>query len=68
MIKLSEIAQLEDWLNILVTTYKQYPSVSLAKVINYYIDRIAYHDDFAYKKHNHCHYAAMKKYWHELCE
>lgn len=63
----SEIHQLEDWLNILIATYKQHPSVSLAKVITYYIERVARHDDFDFIKSNHCHYLTMKKYWHCLC-
>lgn len=62
----SEIHQLEDWLNILITTYKEYPSNSLAKVITYYIERVTRHDDFAFIKTNHCHYATMKKYWHNV--
>ena len=66
MAKSSEISQLEDWLQILMSTYDQHPSDNLAKVINYYIDRIAHHDDFNSTSHNLCQYATMKKYWYDL--
>ncbi len=63
----SELSQLEDWLSILMATYNKIPSISLAKVITYYIERIVNHDDFELKYRTHCQYVTMRKYWHWLC-
>jgi len=63
---LSEVSQLESWLTILTNSYKDNPSIGLAKVINYYIDRIILHEDFDDRKFNNCQYSSMKKYWQWL--
>jgi len=62
----NEIIQLESWLVILINTYIEHPSINLAKIISYYIDRILTHDDFELNQPNNCQYIAMRKYWHWL--
>jgi len=66
----SEFLQLENWLTILVTTYKDHPTYGLAKTINYYLDRLLCHEDISlYDKcgENHkdkrCDYLSMKMFW-----
>lgn len=65
--KLTEIVQLESWLSILICTYKEHPSIGLAKTISYYLERVINHDDFDLKQHHCCHYRSMKKYWRWQC-
>ncbi len=61
--KSTEIVQLENWLNILICTYKEHPSRGLAATINYYLERVIYHTDFDLQQHDCCHYHSMQKYW-----
>ncbi|MBO9490065.1 hypothetical protein J7384_06810 [Endozoicomonas sp. G2_1] len=56
--------QLEDWLAILTQTYSDHPSQSLAKVIDYYINRILQDSDITCDGDKQCQYYAMRKYWH----
>jgi len=57
------IRQIEDWLNILITTYRDSPSIGLAKVINYYIERIINEDELKQDSFRLCQYQNMKKFW-----
>lgn len=59
----AEFTQLENWLDILVKTYKEHPSCGLAKTINYYLNRLIYHDDISLSGNKHCDYLSMQKYW-----
>lgn len=59
----SEFLQLENWLAILITTYKDHPSRGLAKIINYYLERLVSHDDLNYSGKKRCDYLVMKKFW-----
>ena len=59
----SEFVQLKSWLNILIITYKDYPSCGLAKTINYYLSRLLHHDDFDFDEVKRCDYLSMQKYW-----
>lgn len=63
MIGKTELNQLEDWLEILLSTYRISPSNGLAKVIQYYFDRILSHQDIRLVKNQRRHYLMMKKYW-----
>lgn len=60
----SEFVQLETWLDILITTYKDHPNLGLAKTINYYLTRLHHHDDIGLKGDKRCDYLTMQKYWH----
>lgn len=59
----SELLQLDKWLNILIITYKDHPSASLAQTINYYLSRLLLHDDIAFCGEKRCDYLLMQKYW-----
>ena len=59
----TELNQLEDWLDILLSTYRMTPSNGLAKVIQYYFDRVLSHQDIKLIRNQRCHYLMMKKYW-----
>lgn len=58
-----EFSQLEAWLSILLSTYEAHPSGSLAKTINYYLERILHHDDIYFYSQKHCEYIVMQKFW-----
>lgn len=59
----SEFKQLENWLDILMVTYRDNPSRGLAKTINYYLNRLLHHDDINLNGAKHCDYLSMQKYW-----
>lgn len=59
----SEFSQLETWLSILISTYKENPSCGLAKTINYYLGRILRHDDIHFCGDKRCEYVVMQKFW-----
>lgn len=59
----SELLQLENWLSLLIATYQEHPSCGLAKIINYYIERLSRHDDMEFCGKNSCEYLGMKKFW-----
>ncbi|MDP7593790.1 MAG: hypothetical protein QF552_14045 [Litorilituus sp.] len=59
----SEFLQLENWLTILIATYKTHPNLGLAKTINYYLSRLLNHDDIHYCGDKRCDYLIMQKYW-----
>ena len=62
----SEFLQLESWLTILITTYKEHPTCGLAKTINYYLGRLLRHDDILFygerRGEKRCEYLAMQKF------
>lgn len=58
-----EFSQLETWLTVLITTYKDHPSSGLAKTINYYLGRILRHEDIHFYGKKHCEYLVMQKFW-----
>jgi len=60
---IKQIKQLEDWLSILVSTYNDHPSHGLARVINYYIERMLFQENVMIEPHAYCHYLTMRKYW-----
>lgn len=63
----NELQQLEDWLYVLINTYKDTPSDGLAKVIFYYLERILSHQDLHNLRDKSCHYFMMKKFWLWQC-
>lgn len=64
----NEFQQLEDWLSVLINTYKETPSIGLAKVIFYYLERILSHQDLHNTRDKSCHYFMMKKFWLWQCK
>ncbi|GLX79653.1 hypothetical protein tinsulaeT_29930 [Thalassotalea insulae] len=61
--QLAPLSILENWLEILISTYCQHPSKALAKVIDYYISRILAQDELSATPLLKCQYISMKKYW-----
>lgn len=59
----AEFTRLEDWLKVLTSTYSDYPSSSLAKVILYYVSRLMRHEDIIQAPNKRCDYFCMHKYW-----
>lgn len=59
----SEFLHIENWLKILIVTYKEHPSSGLAKTINYYLTRLLNHDDINHCGDKRCDYLIMQKYW-----
>lgn len=59
----NEFIQLETWLTILLTTYKDHPSCGLAKTISYYLGRLLRHDDIHFCGEKRCEYLVMQKFW-----
>lgn len=64
----AEFYRLEGWLTVLTTTYAEYPSCGLAKVILYYIRRLMAHDYICLTPKKQCDYLSMHKYWLWLIE
>jgi hypothetical protein len=59
----NKIIHMENWLTILINTYRNHPSNGLAKVINFYIDRIINDDDLKFNRIALNRYCSMKKFW-----
>ncbi|MCW8832466.1 MAG: hypothetical protein OQK09_01370 [Colwellia sp.] len=59
----TDFLQLESWLSLLISTYKEHPSSGLAKTINYYLSRLLHHDDINCCGKKRCDYLVMQKYW-----
>lgn len=55
--------ELEKWLQILINTYQDFPSDSLAKVICYYIERIINSDDAFLNNQQQQDYFVMRRFW-----
>lgn len=63
-----QFEQLESWLNILINTYTDHPSDGLAKVINYYIERLLRCEDILRNNQLCCEYMSMKRFWLWQCQ
>ncbi|MDO6446367.1 hypothetical protein Q4493_11340 [Colwellia sp. 1_MG-2023] len=59
----TELQPFENWLKILINTYRIHPSHGLAKVINYYLERIINHEDTKFDHRKLAQYCSMKKFW-----
>jgi hypothetical protein len=59
----SEFLQIENWLSILLATYKEHPNCGLAKTIHYYLIRLLHHEDINFYGEKRCEYLCMKKFW-----
>mgnify|MGYP000365590408 CR=1 FL=1 len=62
-ISLHKTAHIENWLTILINTYRDHPSKGLAKVINYYIGRIIKEGEIKFHHLKLDQYCSMKKFW-----
>lgn len=60
---LHKTTHIENWLKILINTYRAHPSKGLAKVINYYIGRIIKEDEIKFNRLKLGQYCTMKKFW-----
>ncbi len=60
----TEFTYMENWLLMLLSTYKQNPSKGLAKTISYYLGKILTHDDINFCGDKRCEYIAMQRFWH----
>ncbi|WP_206483828.1 hypothetical protein [Thalassotalea sp. G2M2-11] len=60
----STIIVLENWLQVLLSTYGHHPSQALAKIIHYYIGRVLKESDRSEQPFNKYQYLRMKKYWY----
>jgi len=59
-----EFSYMESWLTMLLTTYKNNPSVALAKTISFYLNKLLHHDDITFFGDKRCDYLAMQRFWH----
>lgn len=59
----SEFAQLENWVTILISVYKEHPTCGLAKTINYYLLRMLNHEEIHFYGKKRCDYIVMHKFW-----
>lgn len=59
----SKYLQMNNWLSILVNTYSENPSTGLAKVINYYVERLSQFEEVIYDKELSCQFVQMKRFW-----
>jgi len=55
-------SQLENWLNVLITSYQYQPDHASIKYILYYIERITNENDDELNV-NLCDYLHMKRFW-----
>ncbi len=58
-----EFTYMENWLLMLLSTYKQNPSHGLAKTISFYLSKILTHDDIHFCGDKRCQYLAMHRFW-----
>lgn len=59
-----EFTYLENWLIMLLSTYKKNPSCALAKTISFYLSKLLHHDDIHFCGDKRCEYLAMQRFWH----
>jgi len=59
----NEFAYMENWLNMLLSTYNNNPSNALAHTINFYLDKLLHHDDITFYSNKRCEYIAMQRFW-----
>lgn len=60
---INKSAVIENWITILINTYRENPSNGLAKVIHYYLQRIINEEEVKFnhlKLHQYC---SMGKFW-----
>lgn len=60
----NEFNYIENWLVMLIHTYKKNPSRGLAKTINYYLNKLLEHDDIFFCGEKRCEYLVMQRFWH----
>jgi hypothetical protein len=60
---INKTVYIENWLTILIKTYRDHPSQGLAKTIDYYLDRMINDEDIKSNKLTLCQYCSMKKFW-----
>lgn len=58
-----ELKAFENWLKMLINTYRRHPSHGLAQVINYYLERILREDDIKFDHRKLAQYCSMKRFW-----
>ncbi len=58
-----EFTYLENWLVMLLTTYKNTPSNGLARTINFYLTKLLQHDDINFCGAKRCDYLIMQRFW-----
>jgi hypothetical protein len=58
-----EFSYLENWVSMLITTYKNNPSSGLAKTVCFYIDKLLHHDEIYFYGQKRCEYLAMQRFW-----
>ena len=54
---------MEQWLQVLLTSYQAAPDSQIVKYINYYLERILRDQECRACQHKHCQYLRMQKYW-----
>jgi len=59
-----EFNYLENWVSMLISTYKNNPSSGLAKTVCFYIEKLLHHDDISFYGDKRCEYLAMQRFWH----
>ena len=62
----TEFSNIENWLVMLLTTYKTSPSNALAKTISFYLNLLLHHDDINFCGDRRCEYIVMHRFWHWL--
>ncbi|KGJ90568.1 hypothetical protein [Colwellia psychrerythraea] len=60
----TEFTNIENWLVMLLTTYKNNPSSGLAQTICFYLNKLLHHDDIHFCGDKRCEYIAMQRFWH----
>jgi hypothetical protein len=59
-----EFSYLENWVAMLISTYKDNPSCGLAKTICFYLNKLLDHDDIHFCGEKRCDYLTMQRFWH----
>ncbi|MFD2167997.1 hypothetical protein ACFSJY_17210 [Thalassotalea euphylliae] len=62
-IKTTELDILEQWVEVLLTSYQCQPQTQTARYIAYYIQRILADDDCQLGSTKCCTYSSMLRYW-----
>ncbi|MCJ8321687.1 MAG: hypothetical protein MJK12_18780 [Colwellia sp.] len=63
-----DLDQIKQWIQILTSTYAEYPTNALAKTISYYVERLMHHEDIELDTIKPCEYISMLKYWQWLAK
>ena len=59
----NEFNYIENWLVMLINTYKSNPSRGLAKTIYFYLNKLLKHDDIFFCGEKRCEYPVMQRFW-----